>query len=50
VCKEHHKLLPYVVAAYPTSDGKTEAIVVGDTLWCGLCKPKEAPVPLDEME
>jgi len=50
VCKEHHKLLPYVVAAYPASTGKTEAIVVADALWCGACKPKEAPVPLDEVE
>lgn len=47
VCREHAKSMPFVLEAWP-KDGKLEALVVGDVLHCGVCKPKKEPVTLDK--
>jgi len=39
--------MPFVLEAWP-KDGKLEALVVGDVLHCGVCKPKKEPVTLDK--
>jgi hypothetical protein len=49
VCKEHVEDLPRILAIFSNSQGKHEALVVGDAVWCGVCKPKEDPVELPEL-
>ena len=42
--------MPFVVDTYKGKDGVRKAIVVADTVWCGVCKPQEDPVPLPNIE
>ncbi len=49
VCKAHVSLAPHIVSVYKGQDGVQKAIVVADTLQCGICKPNEAPVPLEDL-
>ena len=48
VCKDHAKMLPSIVSVFG-DDGKNKAVVVGDAVWCGLCKPQEEPVELSDL-
>lgn len=50
VCKEHFRNMPHIVEIYRDDDGSYKALVVGDALYCGVCKPKEDPVDLPEMK
>ena len=50
LCKDHVKTLPAIVALYKGSAGTQKAVVVGDALWCGVCKPKDDPVDLPELD
>ena len=45
LCRDHVQSLPYILTTF-LSQNKVKAIVVGDTLYCGLCKPVEDPVDL----
>lgn len=47
VCAGHHQTLPYLVAVYGATPPK--AVVVSDTLWCGVCRPQPEPVALPEL-
>lgn len=49
LCKEHVRTLPYIVGIYHNAEGMQKALVVGDALYCGVCKPKEDPVELPEL-
>jgi hypothetical protein len=48
VCKEHAQTMPYVLQIYP-AEGQLKALVVGDTLHCGVCKPKKEPIVLEKI-
>ena len=48
VCKEHARKLPNIVSVF-TDQGKHKAVVVADAVYCGLCKPQEDPVELDNI-
>lgn len=50
VCKEHAQEMPYVVHTYHTTQGDYKAIVVDGAIWCGLCKPQQDPIPLENMD
>lgn len=50
VCREHAQSMPFILEIFADSKGQKKAIVVDDTLYCGVCKPKEAPVPLKNLE
>ncbi|MEW6686776.1 MAG: hypothetical protein AB1393_11320 [Candidatus Edwardsbacteria bacterium] len=50
VCKEHAKTLPNIIALYQGKDEVQKALVVEDTLYCGVCKPKEDPIELPELK
>ncbi len=49
VCKDHFSEQPYIVGLYQGEDGVPKAIVVADAIFCGLCHPREQPVPLPEL-
>ena len=46
VCRVHAKELPYLTVAYTGPHG-LEGLAVEAVLWCGVCKPRPEPVPLD---
>ena len=50
VCKDHMSTFPYIVSLYRGEDGIQKAIVVPDAVYCGVCKPREQPVPLPELK
>jgi len=35
------------VDIFHTKEGDYRAVVVGDALYCGVCDPKEDPIPMD---
>jgi len=42
--------MPFVLEIFKDKQGYNKAVVVDDTLYCGVCKPKDAPVTLNELE
>lgn len=50
VCKDHIQAYPYIVSLYTGDDDVPMAIVVPDAVYCGVCKPREQPVPLPELK
>lgn len=49
ICKQHIKTMPSILSLYTNKEGITKAIVAGDTLYCGVCKPKEEPIEMKEL-
>jgi hypothetical protein len=57
-CKEHAKTMPNFVAVYRAKPrkgreggpGPLRALVAEDALWCGVCKPREQPVEMPELD
>lgn len=50
LCRDHVQSMPSIISLYRRKDGDLKAIVVHDTLYCGVCKPKESPISLDELD
>jgi hypothetical protein len=50
VCKDHTQSIPNILAVFSSKDEVKKAIVVQDALYCGLCRPAEEPVPLENIE
>jgi hypothetical protein len=50
VCRDHARTMPYISELYHTQKGEQRALVVGDTLYCGVCQPKEDPVKIEGLE
>lgn len=50
VCKAHITSFPYIVGLYRGENGIQKAVVVPDAVYCGICKPREQPVPLPELK
>lgn len=42
-------LLPYIITIYVGEQQVPKAIVVGDALWCGVCKPQPEPIEMPEL-
>jgi hypothetical protein len=42
--------MPHPLSVYRTKEGKLNALVVPDALYCGVCRPKEDPVDISEIE
>jgi hypothetical protein len=49
MCKVHAKEMPYIIAAYNGPKG-LEGLAVEGVLWCGVCRPRAEPVPLDFLQ
>ncbi len=50
VCKDHVQSIPNILSVFANKEGIKKAIVVQDALFCGICKPNEAPVTLDNLD
>jgi len=50
VCKEHAQHLPNVITIFRDTDDVNKAVVVADALYCGVCSPRDEPVPLEGLE
>ncbi|MBV6395285.1 MAG: hypothetical protein HFACDABA_00860 [Anaerolineales bacterium] len=50
ICREHAQKMPFILEIYKDKAGQNKAVVVDDTLWCGVCKPKDAPVILKDLD
>jgi hypothetical protein len=50
VCKAHVEEMPFIIHTYRTTKGEYKAIVVADAIWCGICRPQQDPVTLQNME
>jgi hypothetical protein len=50
VCKEHTQTMPYILDIFGQEKRPPQALVVADAVWCGVCRPKEDPVELPELE
>ena len=46
-CRQHAKVLPYVLAAWSVEQPQVQSLVVEDAIHCGGCRPHPAPVRLD---
>jgi hypothetical protein len=49
VCKDHHKLMPFILGMYTRDQGPPRAIVVADVLFCGSCRPQPEPLEMPEL-
>ncbi len=46
-CRQHAKVLPYVLTAWSSEQAQVQSLVVEDAIHCGGCRPHPAPVRLD---
>jgi hypothetical protein len=49
ICRDHAQRMPFILETFNDHEGHTKAIVVDDTLYCGLCKPKDTPIELKNI-
>ncbi|MDQ7826309.1 MAG: hypothetical protein RDV48_26135 [Candidatus Eremiobacteraeota bacterium] len=50
VCRDHIKTMPFLLSIYRHNDTKLRAIAVDDTLHCGVCRPRETPLLMEELD
>jgi len=50
VCKDHFTEAPFIVGLYVGDQGIHKAIIVPNAVYCGICKPREQPVPMPELK
>ena len=52
LCKEHasKKNMPFIFTIFVGEKKVPKAVVVADTLYCGLCKPQPEPIEMPELE
>lgn len=50
VCQDHLNESPFIVGLFKGEDGVQKAIVVPNAAWCGICRPREQPVPLPDLK
>ncbi|MCX6046247.1 MAG: hypothetical protein NT075_14135 [Chloroflexi bacterium] len=41
--------MPYIITIYVGEQNVPKAIVVGDALWCNVCKPQPEPIEMPEI-
>lgn len=49
IAKEYVQKLPFFLSVYIGKGNIPKVIVVGDTLWCGLCHPQPEPIEMPEL-
>lgn len=50
LCEDHMKnTMPYIITVYIGEANVPKAVVVGDALWCGICKPQPEPIEMPEI-
>jgi len=41
--------MPFIITVYVGAGNVPKAVVVGDALFCGLCKPQPEPIEMPEI-
>lgn len=41
--------MPFILTVFVGKESIPKVISVADVLWCGLCKPQPAPIPMPEI-
>ncbi len=49
VCKDHASKMPFLLSVYVGSKQIPKAVVVADTIWCGICRPQGEPIEMPEL-
>ena len=49
LCENHVQSHPYILELYRGGE-VTKALVVEDALYCGICRPRPEPVPMEELD
>lgn len=49
LCEDHWQRSPYIITVYVGEAQTPKAIVVGDALLCGACKPQPEPIEMPEI-
>ena len=42
--------MPFIITIFVGEKKVPKAVVVADTLYCGLCKPQPEPIEMPELE
>ena len=51
ICGDHAKFMPFILEVYhPRTKEHVQALVVEDALYCGVCRPRPQPVPMEELD
>ena len=50
VCRDHANEMPFVLTVYVGEKQTPKAVVVGDALSCGQCKPQPEPIAMPELD
>ncbi len=50
ICRDHVQTMPSLVSLYRHKDNRMRAVAVSDTLYCGICRPAESPVVMEELD
>jgi hypothetical protein len=49
VCQEHAIKMPFILTVYIGEHQTPKAVVVADSLFCGICKPQPEPIEMPEI-
>ena len=49
VCRDHFRPMPRIIDIFQKGDSSHYALVVTNALYCGVCKPREDPVKMDQL-
>ena len=49
VCKDHAQKLPGIVSVFADQGARPKALVVPDSLHCGVCKPRGDPIDIGDL-
>jgi len=49
VCRDHVQSMPRIINLTHRADNSQYALVVTNTIYCGVCKPREDPIKLEKL-
>ena len=49
VCRDHFQTMPRIIDLFHKSDNTQYAMVVTNALYCGVCKPREDPIKMEQL-
>ena len=49
LCRDHVQPMPRIIDIFQKENHIHYALVVTNTLYCGVCKPREDPIKLEEL-
>jgi hypothetical protein len=50
VCRDHVQTLPYITEIFQNSRGEYKALVIANTIYCGVCQPREEPITVQGLD